>query len=291
MKKKNIFGGSEAYCSSEKANVIILPVPFELNTSYVNGTKNGPEAILNASTHMELYDEELDLEPCRFGIYTSQKLSAAKSAEAWLKVISSGVMKILIKNKFPVILGGEHTASIGAVNGCRKHGISGLSVLQLDAHADLRDTYEGNKLSHACVGRRISEVCPLTQVGIRSLSRKEAKFKKNSNVTTFYAPVDLNQNILDEIVSSLTENVYITIDLDVFDPAFVPAVGTPEPGGLNWYEILKILHPVIAKKNIIGFDIVELCPLEGHMASDFLAAKLVYKLIGYISEGQKKWKN
>ena len=280
--KTNIFGGEKAYCHSDTAGVIVLPVPFELSTSYVKGTEKGPGAILNASAYMELYDEELDSEPYQLGIHTAYSLSAAKNPKAWLKTISSKVTEILNKNKFPVILGGEHTITPGAVKGFQKYGIKNLSVLQLDAHADLRKNYEGNKLSHACVGKRIAETCHLTQVGIRSLSKKEAEFSKNSAIRQFYASTSLNNNTLNKITSSLTKNVYITIDLDVFDPAFVPAVGTPEPGGLNWYEVLKILRSVASKKNIVGFDVVELCPLKGNVSSDFLAAKLVYKLIGYI---------
>lgn len=285
MANKNIFGGSDTYCPIDKAGFIILPVPFELSTSYIKGTSKGPKAIIDASAYIELYDEELDIEPYQFGIYTAKPLSAAKDTKGWFKTIDSSIRKILNKNKLPVILGGEHTISLGVVKAFQKYGIENFSVLQLDAHADLRDSYAGNRLSHACVGRRIAEICPLTQVGIRSLSRKETEFKKNSTVKMFYASAKISKNILNNILSSLTKNVYITIDLDVFDPAFVPAVGTPEPGGLGWYEILKILHLVAARKKIIGFDVVELCPLKGNILSDFLVAKLVYKLIGYISGG------
>lgn len=280
--KINIFGGEKAYCHSDAAGVIVLPVPFELSTSYVKGTGKGPEAILNASAYMELYDEELDSEPYQLGIHTAKSLSAAKDPKAWLKTIFSKVTEILNENKFPVILGGEHTITLGTVMGFQKYGIKNLSVLQLDAHADLRENYEGNRLSHACVGKRIAETCHLTQVGIRSLSKEEAEFSKNSAIRQFHASTSLSNNTLNKITSSLTKNVYITIDLDVFDPAFVPAVGSPEPGGLNWYEVLKVLHSVAAKKNIVGFDVVELCPLKGNVSSDFLAAKLVYKLIGYV---------
>ena len=283
--KKIIFGGPEAYCSRDEANIIVLPVPFELSTSYIKGTSKGPDAILNASAYMELYDEELNIETYKLGIYTAKNLSSARNAEAWLKSITSGTIGILKKNKFPVILGGEHTVSIGAVRACQQYGIADLSVLQSDAHADLRDSYEKNKLSHACVARRVSEICPVTQVGIRSLSAEEAKFKKNSNVTAFYASTNLNSETLNKIIASLTKNVYITIDLDAFDPAFLPAVGTPEPGGLNWYEVLNILRAVCAQKKIVGFDVVELCPLRRDVRSDFLAAKLIYKLIGYILGG------
>lgn len=283
--KEIIFGGPEAYCSCDKASVIIMPAPFELSTSYIKGTAKGPDAILNASAYMELYDEELNIETYKLGIHTAGSISAAKNAEAWLKSIASGTIEILKKNKFPVILGGEHTVSLGVVKAYQKYGIADLSVLQLDAHADLRDSYEGNRLSHACVARRVSEICPVTQVGIRSLSVEEARFKKNSSVTAFYASTNLNNDTLNGIISSLTKNVYITIDLDVFDPAAVPAVGTPEPGGLNWYEALNILCAVCAQKRIVGFDVVELCPLSGDIRSDFLAAKLIYKLIGYILGG------
>lgn len=287
--KKIIFGGPEAYCTREEANIIILPVPLELSTSYIKGTAKGPEAILNASAFMELYDEELDIEPYKSGIYTARKLSSGKNINEWLKSISSNVTRVLNEKKIPVILGGEHTVSVGAVLACQRYGID-VCVLQMDAHADLRDSYEGNRLSHACVGRRLSEICPLTQVGIRSMSKEESEFRKDSRVKTFFASEKLTNTLLDKIISSLTKNVYITIDLDIFDPAFVPAVGTPEPGGLNWYDVLKILRLVISRKNIIGFDVVELCPIKGNISSDFLAAKLVYKSIGYILGGGKRWK-
>lgn len=281
--KEKIFGGIESYCSRDKARLVILPAPFELSTSYIKGTKKGPEAIIKASAYMELYDEELKAEPYRLGIHTAKSLSPAKDAEGWVRNISSVVKQILAENKFPVILGGEHTVSVGVMDAYQKSGLANLSVLQFDAHADLRDSFEGRRLSHACAARRIAEKYPLTQVGIRSFSVEEAEVMKGStNITTFEASPKLTENTLEGIISSLTENVYITLDLDVFDPAFVPAVGTPEPGGLNWYEVLEVLRYVTAQKRVVGFDVVELCPLKGSIVSDFLSAKLIYKLIGYI---------
>ena len=281
--KEKIFGGIESYCPRDKARLVILPAPFELSTSYIKGTKKGPEAIIKASAYVELYDEELKTEPYRLGIHTAKSLFPAKDAAGWVRNISLAVKQILAENKFPVILGGEHTVSVGAIEAYQKSGFPNLSVLQFDAHADLRDSFEGSRLSHACAARRIAEKYPLTQVGIRSLSAEEAEFKKGStNVTTFEASPALRKDTLEGMISSLTENVYITLDLDVFDPAFVPAVGTPEPGGLNWYEVLEVLRYLTTQKRVVGFDVVELCPLKGSIVSDFLSAKLIYKLIGYI---------
>lgn len=291
MAREKKYGGLESYCSRKNANFVILPVPLELTTSYIKGTHRGPKAILEASAYMELYDEELDTEPYLSGIYTAGTIQASKNMKSWFKAIYSNIRSIISEKKIPVVIGGEHSVSFGVVKALQKCGVKDLSVLQLDAHADLRNSFENNIYSHACVGRRISEICPLTQSGIRSQSKEEADFKKDSSITTFYASKCLAENTLKKIVTSLTKKVYITIDIDVFDPAYVPAVGTPEPGGLSWYEVLNILRMVTLRKQVVGFDVVELCPMKGDVSSDFLAAKLIYKLIGYILEGgSKSWK-
>jgi agmatinase len=240
------------------AKFVVIPCPHEATTSYGQGTKSGPAAILKASREIEWFDEELGYEPCvKAGIYTEKSTAAAG--------LESRVTSCLSANKIPVILGGEHSLSPLAVKAC-KAKYPDLSVLQLDAHADLRDSYQGKKNSHACAGRRIFEICPLVQAGVRSLSREEHE----------WAQINLKG-------AQLSRNVYVTIDVDVFDPSVIPATGTPEPGGFSWAELLTLLKKVCAERNVVGFDVVELAPRRGDIASDFTAAKLVYKLIGFLS--------
>ena len=184
------------------------------------------------------------------------------------------------QEKFVVMFGGEHSLSLGVVKAL-KDKIQDLSVLQLDAHADLRDKYLGTKYSHACVMRRILELCPIVQVGIRSLSREEQRFLVQNNMHPFLATPSSDLTSPEDITALLSDNVYVTIDLDVFDPSIVPAVGTPEPGGMQWHEALNLLRTVTLHRHVIGFDLVELCPKEGPDSCAFLAAKLAYKLIGY----------
>jgi agmatinase len=198
--------------------------------------------------------------------------------------------ELLKANKFPVMLGGEHSVSVGAVRAF-KEAYPNLSVLQLDAHYDMRDELLGSKLNHGCVARRISEICPIVQVGMRSLSKEEKDFlssQANGKVKSFnvYDIIDMPM-WKDNVSNCLSEQVYVTIDLDVFDPALVPATGTPEPGGIGWYETLSLLREVVKDKKIVGFDVVELCPIQGNVAPDFLAAKLIYRLLGYIFPAKK----
>lgn len=251
-----------------KISTVILPVPYEATTTYGKGAKNGPIAIIAASKHLELYDEELKREIADCGIFTAPFLKPAATPEKMLLKIYRAVKKILAEKKFPVILGGEHTVSIGAIKATAEL-YPDLSVLQLDAHADLRDTYFGSPFNHGCVMRRVLEITDkVASVGVRSLSKEEAEFIKGKFPG-------------DKIIKKLNRNVYVTIDLDVFDPSQMPSVGTPEPGGLFWNEVLAILKEVFLKKNVIGFDVVELAPIKGLTHPDFLAAKLIYELIGY----------
>jgi len=288
------FGGSQLgpeYAGYRRSKIVILQCPYDATASYIKGTKKGPEAIIKASGYMELYDDELDMETFKGGIYTKPPLKLeGVSPEDMVKKVRSETLSIIKAGKIPVILGGEHSVSIGAVN-----ALSGayrdLSVLHLDAHHDLKDEYEGSKYSHACVTRRFLEACPVTQVGTRSLSKDEQEFvslgPKGLKTINVY-------DILDEpmwkkkALKSLKENVYISLDMDVFDVSLMPAVGTPEPGGIGWYELLDLLKIVAMNKNVVGFDAVELCPIEGMVAPDFLAAKLIYRLIGYILSGGNK---
>jgi len=274
----------EKYSSFENSQVLILPIGYEVTASYLKGTKEGPRAIIKASHYVELYDEELDTEIYKIGIHTLPEMIFRESPEIMVEKVALKVSQLSKYNKFILGLGGEHSVTIGIVKGL-KENYQNLSVLLLDAHADLRDEYEGERLSHACVSRRLKEMIPVTIAGVRSLSSEEAEYIKSNPVRIFFAMnMQENKDWEKEIISSLTENVYLSIDLDVFDPTIMPGVGSPEPGGLGWYETIKYLRKLSAEKNIIGFDIVELSPLPGQIVSDFSTAKLVYKLVGYIFE-------
>jgi agmatinase len=281
------FGGLPAEFSQyDRATAVILPIPLERTTTYMNGTRNGPAAILAASRNMELYDEELELEPYRFGgIATLPAMETQEgSLETVLREIEAAGRRLWADGKFPVALGGEHSLTPPLVAAaCERY--RALSVLQIDAHADLRDSYQDNPYSHACAMRRVVEKCPAVQVGIRSLSAEEAEVLPRLNTRIYWAK-DIVDSPLEvwaqSVVADLSEHVYVTIDLDGFDPAVVPATGTPEPGGLSWYQVTGLLRLVARRRNIVGFDVVELLPQPGHHASDFLAARLVYKLLGYV---------
>ena len=251
----------------ERAQVVILPIPYEQTTTYGTGTKEGPQAIIAASRHMELYDEELDFEAFRLGIHTLRELeTVASGPQAMLERITEVTRDLLRHGKFVIGLGGEHTISFGLVRAFAER-YPGLSVLQFDAHADLRDTYQGTPYNHASVLRRISELVPAVQVGIRSLSREEAEWVKARGKKLFYAAEVLaSPTIATEISDALTDDVYITICLDGFDPSIMPAVGTPEPGGLGWYDVLRIVRRVAETRHVVGFDVVELFPMPGNIA-------------------------
>lgn len=281
------FGGlEEEYSSFKKAKVVITQAPYEKTATYKKGTKNGPRAIIEASKNMELFDDELNQETYKIGIHTASPLETENLApENMVEKVYVSTQEVLKSGKFPVMLGGEHSVTVGAVKAL-KETYPNLSVLQLDAHYDLRNEYLGSKFNHACVGRRISEICPLVQVGTRSLSKEEKEFlatQANGKVKTISVYDILDTPLWkDNAAKYLTENVYITIDLDVFDPSLMPAVGTPEPGGIGWYELLDLLKDIAKEKKVVGFDVVELCPIDGQIPSDFFAAKLIYRLLGYI---------
>jgi agmatinase len=266
----------------EQAQVVILPIPYEQTTTYGTGTKKGPQALIDASRHMELYDEELDYEVYQVGIHTLRELeTVASGPAAMMDRITEVTRGLLDGGKFVVGLGGEHTISFGLVRAHAEH-FPGLSVLQFDAHTDLRDTYQGTPYNHASVLRRISEMVPAVHVGIRSMSREEAAWVKTRGARVFYASeVVGSASVATTISEALTDHVYVTICLDGFDPSIMPAVGTPEPGGLGWYDVLRIVRRVAETRHIVGFDVVELFPMAGNIAPDFLAAKLVYKVLGY----------
>lgn len=271
------------FCDYASAKVVVLPVPLERSTSYLQGTAAGPAAIIAASYNVELYDLQLDDAPYRYGIHTVPPLQFSDDLpiNAAINQIEQATTAILEDNKFPVILGGEHTLSYPVFCALNKYHPN-LSVLHLDAHTDLRDQYLDDPFSHACVMRRIRERSKdIVSIGIRSVSPEEIDYIKQERPVIFYdhqirtAPLPIEQ-----ILSALSENVFITFDLDAISPAELPSVGTPEPGGLSWYQVADLFEAVFANKNVVGFDVVELKPDGINVHSDFWAAKMVYKMIG-----------
>ncbi|MBF0546015.1 MAG: agmatinase [Candidatus Riflebacteria bacterium] len=279
----NFLGLPEESCTYKTSRAVILPVPYDSTTSYKAGTREGPSAIIAASRNVELYDLDLKCEPLNSGVHTLPELEPDMSGpEGTITRVEGVIRDILEDGKLPVMLGGEHSLTLGPIKAMISKYGNDFSVLQLDAHADLRDEFENTIFNHASVMRRVIEHVPLTQVGIRNISAAEMKFiKRKSHKNVFWAhEIHDSQNWVEEACYTLKQKVYITIDLDVFDPSIMPAVGTPEPGGLDWYRCLALLEKVIKEHELIGLDIVELCPIPGLIYPDFLAAKLLFKLLG-----------
>jgi agmatinase len=271
----------------ETARFVVLPVPYEGTVTYLRGAAKGPKAVIEASRHMELYDEVLRAVPAECGIHTLEPLELQPSSEQEALEVSRVAAQLFTDKKVLAMIGGEHSITYGAVAALKK-SFDELCVVQFDAHADLRDEYDGERFSHATVMKRCLEVAPVTQVGIRSLSKPEADLlAAEPNVTTYFAH-DLRAKGLagmqEEILKTLTDEVYLTVDIDAFDPAFVPGTGTPEPGGLSWDDVTGFVRALAAAKQIVGFDIVEVAPLPGSVCSEFLAAKLAYRTMGCIAE-------
>jgi agmatinase len=281
------FGGIEDEIAAyEKARAVVVPVPLERTTTYARGTRKGPSAILEASRNMELYDEELGRETYReIGIATLEEMDTDEGAlENVLGHIHTAVRGLLEEGKYPVLLGGEHSLTPPGVSAAARK-FPDLTVLQIDAHADLRESYQGNPNSHACAMRRVLEVCPAAQVGIRSLSQEEAEAIPRLKTRIFWAKDIVERPAstwADEVAKALSPHIYLTIDLDGFDPSLVPATGTPEPGGLSWEQVTGLVRSVARQRQIVGMDVVELLPTPGLHAADFLAAKLVYRILGYV---------
>lgn len=262
----------------QSAAIAILPVPYDGTSTWIKGADLGPKALLEASYNLEFYDIETRTEVYKRGIATLEPVTEAASPEAMADAVERRMEQILLDGKFPVLIGGEHSVSIGAFRAMARR-YPNLSILQLDAHSDMRDEYEGSPCNHACVMARAKELTPhITQVGIRSSAREE-----QHNICpdrTFYAHDIVGQEGWQERVSQqLTEAVYVTIDLDVLDPAYMPSTGTPEPGGLSYREVITLLRRVIKDHRVVGLDVVELCPNPTAKASDFLAAKLIYQFL------------
>ncbi|MHC4187301.1 MAG: agmatinase [Planctomycetota bacterium] len=270
----------EEYSNTDNSRIVIIPVAYDGTSTWVKGADKGPAAIIEASANMELYDIETDSEVYRQGIFTETPIGGEMSVIEMVEEVVDNVKYHLGMDKFTILIGGEHSVNIGAIKAYAEK-YDNLTILQLDAHTDLRDEYNGSKYNHACVMARAKEVCPIVQVGVRSMDASEKDFIDPSRI--FFAK-DIIHNSTDwikKVVSILSDNVYITIDMDVFDPSIMPSTGTPEPGGLLWYDVLTLLKAVSKKKNIVGFDVVELCPDDRNKAPDFLAAKLIYKLLSY----------
>jgi agmatinase len=270
---------SEEYSDPDNSNIVIIPVAYDGTSTWVKGADKGPEVIIEASANMELYDIETDSEVYKCGIFTERLIGGDISTIEMVEAVFDNVKYYLDKDRFTIVIGGEHSVNIGSVK-AHAENYDDLTVLQLDAHTDLRNEYNGSKYNHACVMTRAKEVCPIAQVGIRSMDISE---KDSIDLSRIFFAKDIHNNTdwIKKVISKLSDNVYITIDLDVFDPSIMPSTGTPEPGGLLWYDILTLLKAVSNKKNIVGFDVVELCPDSRNKAPDFLAAKLIYKLLSY----------
>jgi agmatinase len=286
----SVFGGAiPAPPRFDTAAAVILPVPFDRTTSYVPGTRNGPREIIQASSHMELWDEEMRVDIHGAGIYTLPEMELPfGDMSRCLDEIQRVAGELLERDKFLVTLGGEHSITPPLVAAAaRRH--RGLHVLQIDAHADLRDSFMGTPFNHACAMRRTLEHAPVSQVGIRSMSTEEAEAAPSINPRIFYDH-DLRRapDWMDRVVASLGDPVYITIDCDGLDPAIMPAVGTPEPGGLSWYEATALLRRVFEQRRVVACDLVELCPIPGLVAPNFLCAKLIYKMLTYRFAGKAR---
>lgn len=277
------FGGLPPERSGfDNARVAILPIPYEGTTTYCKGTAKGPRAVIEASRNMELFDEELWCDTSAIGICTCEPVRIHQSEKAVHAEIQRACSELIRKGKFVVGLGGEHSITVGLVRAHAEHH-KDLTVLQFDAHSDLRDSYDGTKYSHACTMARALEVCPITQVGIRSISEEEITKINSADVRTFFAhKIRTMPEWMERVVDTLHQNVYVTIDVDVFDPAYIPGTGTPEPGGLNWRQVTGLLRRVAESRAIVGFDVNEVMPLEGNHISEFTSAKLIYRALGYI---------
>ncbi|WP_396632462.1 agmatinase [Maribacter sp. R86514] len=281
---KNYAGISDEFAQLEKSKIILIPVPYDGTSTWGKGADKGPEAFLEASENMELYDIETDSEVYKQGIHLTEPITENSSPEAMVNEVHAITKDFIKRNKFVTLFGGEHSISIGSIRAFNEC-FDNLTVLQIDAHADLRESYDGTKYNHACAVYEASQTTNLVQVGIRSMDVIE-KTVMDEEKTFFAHEMVADEYWSDKVIEAMTENVFITLDLDAFDPSIMPSTGTPEPGGLLWYETLEFLKQVFEDKNVVGFDIVELCPNKNDKSSDFLAAKLYYKMLSYKFAGQ-----
>ena len=274
------FGGHEVVYDYSESRIVIVPVPYDETSTWMKGADKGPEAILEASVNLEFYDVETSSEAHLSGIFTVNPIIQKETPELLVEDVYYRVLSLLDDKKFPVVIGGNHTVSIGSIKAFSEC-YEKLTVLQLDAHADLRQEYEGSKFNHACAMARAREFAPIVQVGIRSMSAEEIPYVDKNRIF-FSHMLYYNKKLYEKAIDKLSDNVYITIDLDVFDPSIMPSTGTPEPGGPSYMELLHFLRDVINKKNVVGFDVVELCPNASNKSPDFIAAKIIYQLLSYM---------
>jgi agmatinase len=273
------FGGDEVIYGYDESKVIILPVPFDATSTYLRGADKGPEAIFEASQALEFYDPETGSEAHKVGIHTLPPLDCGDDPAELTEEVYKSVSRLFSEQRFPVVIGGNHTVSIGAFRAAAE-AFSGLTILQLDAHSDLRPVYEGSPLNHACAAARAKEYAPLVQVGIRSMAAEELPFVDRERI--FYAhELWADRSLYTSALELLSDNIYITLDLDVFDPSIMPSTGTPEPGGPDYRELMFFLRDIFSKRNVIGFDVVELCPSPTNKAPDFMAARVIYQMLSY----------
>jgi agmatinase len=273
------FGGNEVVYDYSESDIIIVPVPYDQTSTWMRGADKGPDAILEASVNLEFYDVETSTEAHLNGINTVEPVLEKETPEKLINAVYDKILSLLDDKKFPVIIGGNHTVTIGAIKAFSEC-FDNLSILQLDAHADLRQEYEGSEFNHACAMARAREFAPIVQVGIRSMSADELPYAERDRM--FYShELYYDKKLYENATDKLSDNVYITIDLDVFDPSIMPSTGTPEPGGPAYFELLHFLRDVIKKKNVVGFDVVELCPSQTNKSPDFIAAKIIYQVLSY----------
>ena len=279
MSKRTYAGIPEQNSKIETSKVVLIPVPYDGTSTWQKGADKGPEAFLEASENMELYDIETDSEVYKNGIYLADAVTENSSPEAMVAAVHAITKTYIKKNKFVTLFGGEHSISIGSIRAFNEC-YNSLTVVQIDAHADLRKEYEGSSCNHACAVYEASQNTNLIQVGIRSMDAIE-KTVMDKDKVFFAHDMTTDDYWMENAIDLMTKNVFLTIDLDAFDPSIMPSTGTPEPGGLLWYETLDFLRQIFIEKNVVGFDIVELCPNENDKSSDFLAAKLYYKMLSY----------
>ncbi len=276
---KNYAGIPDEFAQLEKSKVVLIPVPYDGTSTWGKGADKGPEALLEASENMELYDIETDTEVYQQGVYVAEAVAELSSPEAMVGSVHKRTKEYIKRNKFVTLVGGEHSISIGSIRAFNEC-FDNLTVLHIDAHADLRESYDGTPYNHACAVYEASQSTNLVQVGIRSMDAIEMTLM-DTEKTFFAHEMVADEYWMDKVVELLTDNVFITFDLDALDPSILPSTGTPEPGGLLWYETLEFLKQVFEEKNVVGFDLVELCPNEHDRSSNFLAAKLYYKMLSY----------
>lgn len=279
MNNKTYAGIPEEFAKLEQAKIVLIPVPYDGTSTWQKGADKGPQAFLEASENMELYDIETDTEVYQQGVFLADSVTENTSPETMVEALHLATKKYIKKNKFVTVFGGEHSISIGTIRAFNEM-YPNLTVLHIDAHADLRESYQGSNCNHACAVYEASQTTNLIQVGIRSMDIME-KTVMDEEKTYFAHDMAVDDTWMDSAIDQMTDNVFITFDLDAFDPSILPSTGTPEPGGLLWYETLEFLKQVFEEKNVVGFDIVELCPNSKEKSSDFLAAKLYYKMLSY----------